>query len=213
MDMLKTIYRWCGLYLERRPWGVHLLYHAIRHYRLYELLEAIGVAFLFAFLLQSFIVQPFKIPSESMEPTLKVGDRIFVNKMAYLFHPPQPGDIVVFKTPRLIYDSRKPIYIKRVAGVEGDSVAIVGGRLYLDGRPPTHPALRQNTYTVRVEDVLTKRPKLYTSEEVPPGQAYLFGDNSPYSYDSRFWGGVPLKNIKGRAFFRWWPVDRIGWIE
>lgn len=211
--MLKTIYRWCGLYLEKRPWGVHWLYHAIRHYRLYEFLEAIGVAFLFAFLIQSFVVQPFKIPSESMEPTLKVGDRIFVNKMAYLFHAPRPGDIVVFKTPRIIYDSRKPIYIKRVAGVQGQSVAIVGGRLYLDGRPPAHPVLRQTAYTVRVEDVLTHRPKLYTSEEIPAGQAYLFGDNSPYSFDSRFWGGVPLRNIKGQAFFRWWPIERIGWIE
>lgn len=219
--MLKRIYHYATLFLERRPWGIRLLYHSIRHYKLYELMEALIVAFIFAMVIRSFFFQAFKIPSESMVPTLHVGDRLFVNKMVYYFHPPEVGDIVVFKTPPIIYDSHKPIYIKRVVGLPGDEVAIRvepsrgnrSGHLYNNGTRVAHPSILGIDYTVRVEDLKANRPKIFTMEEVPEGEIYVFGDNSAHSLDSRWWGGVPLKNVKGKAFLRWWPPNRFGLIE
>ena len=211
--MLRKVYYYIGRSLEKRPWGIRLLYHSIRHYRRYELLEALLVALVFAFVIRTFIFQPFKIPSESMDPTLQVGDRLFVNKMVYYFHPPRIGDIVVFKTPPIIYDPQKPIFIKRVVGLEGDEVSIRSNRLYINDLPSKYPAIRNNHYSVLVNDAFTERNIIYTSKKVPENEIYVFGDNSPYSYDSRCWGGVPLHNVKGKAVFRWWPPERIGWIE
>ena len=211
--MLRRIYRYATLFLEGRPWGIQLLYHSIRHYKLYEFLEALVVAFFFAMIIRTFFFQAFKIPSESMKPTLYVGDRLFVNKMVYYFHPPEIGDIVVFKTPPLIYNPRKPIYIKRVVGLGGDEVSIQQGRLYVNGKRVAHPSILRNLYTVRVEDYATNRAKFYTSEVVPESQIYLFGDNSAHSSDSRYWGPVPLKNVKGKAVLRWCPWGRFGLIE
>ena len=211
--MLRRIYHLIGLSLERRPWGIRLLYHSIRHYKIYELLEALVVALVFALVIRTFIFQPFKIPSESMDPTLQVGDRLFVNKMVYYFHPPRVGDIVVFKTPPIIYDRKKPIFIKRVVGLEGDEVSIQANKLYINGVPSEYPAIRDNDYTVLVTDAFTERSIIYSSKKVPEDEIYVFGDNSPYSYDSRCWGGVPLKNVKGKAVFRWWPPERFGWIK
>jgi len=219
--MLKRVYHYAALFLEKRPWGIQLLYHSIRHYKLYELMEALIVAFIFAMVIRTFFFQAFKIPSESMMPTLHVGDRLFVNKMVYYFRPPEVGEIVVFKTPPIIYDARKPIYIKRVTGLPGDEVAIRAdpnrrdgaGQLYINGKRVAHPAILGIDYTVRVEDLRTNRPKIYTVEKVPEGEIYVFGDNSAHSLDSRWWGGVPLENVKGKAFLRWWPPNRFGLIE
>lgn len=211
--MLKRVYHYTTLFLERRYWGIQLIYHSIRHYKLYEFMEALLVAFIFAMIIRTFFFQAFKIPSESMLPTLRVGDRLFVNKMVYYFRPPEIGEIAVFKTPPLIYDPRKPIYIKRVVGLGGDEVSIQNERIYVNGQRVAHPTILRTQYTVQVRDLANDRPKIYTSEKVPPGEVYMFGDNSPYSSDSRYWGGVPLKNIKGKALIRWWPWDRFGLIE
>ncbi len=211
--MLRKLYHRVSLVLEKRPWGIQVLYHSTRHYKLYEFIESLLVAFFFAALIKSCLLGTFMIPSESMVPALQVGDRLFVNKLAYLFHPPEVGDIIVFKTPSNIYDPRKPIYIKRVVGGPGDTVAIENGKLYVNGRLAAHPVIVENYYTNRVFDVDTQRPKYYTSETIPEKMVYGFGDNSANSMDSRYWGGIPLKNLKGKAVFRFWPPRRFGWLE
>ena len=225
--MLKRIYRYAGFFLEKRPWGIQLIYHSIRHYKLYEFMEALFVAFLFALVIRSFFFQAFKIPSESMVPTLLVGDRLFVNKMVYYFHPPEIGDVVVFKTPDVIHDPRKPIYIKRVVGGEEDTVSIRDvevdsrgqpfGRLYVNGERAAHPVILRTHYYVAVGQVgsngRVEEPKIYTSETVPPGDIYVFGDYSSSSLDSRYWGGVPESHVKGKAVLRGWPPNRCGLVE
>lgn len=211
--MLKRLYYHTGLVLERRPWGIQLLYHSIRHYKVYEFIEALLVALVFAVIIRSFFFQAFKIPSESMVPTLQVGDRLFVNKFVYYFRPPEIGDIVVFKTPPAIYEPRKPIYVKRVVGIDGDEVCIrPDGRLYVDGERVAHPSILSIDYSNRVVD-LSGRLKLFVCEDVPEDEVYVFGDNSRHSYDSRSWGGVPIENIKGKAVLRWWPPSRFGLLE
>jgi signal peptidase I len=230
--MLRKIYQYLFLWLERRPWGVQMLYHSIRHYKFYDFIETLIVAFVFAMVIRGFFLQAFKIPSGSMQPTLQIGDRLFVNKLVYFYRDPKIGEIVVFKTPKRIHEPRKPIYIKRVVGLSGDEVSIRSvrggkGNLYVNGERVTHPVIINNGYSVgvydfwKVKNPLTGEledrtiPKIYTSEIVPEGEVYVFGDNSANSLDSRYWKGVPINNnVKGKAFLRWWPWDsRLGLIE
>jgi len=172
-------------------------------------------ALLMYLVISSFIVRAYAIPSSSMYPTLQEGDRIFVNKFIYMLRGPYYGDIVVFKTPKIIYSPDKPEFVKRVVGLPGDEIEIrhpplsPWGHLLIDGLPPPKGnPVRDIEYTSRLNGTLFEGPKT-----VPPGEIYVFGDNSANSYDSRVWRGVPLENLRGKAFFRFWPPRRIGMLR
>ena len=153
-----------------------------------------------AFLVKTFVLQTFYIPSASMEPTLLVGDRVFVNKLAYNFHPIHRGDIVVFTLPP--GESAGPgidDLIKRVVGLPGDTIEAIGGRVYIDGRPLDEPYLPRGTITT-----------LLPRQKVKPGEYFLMGDNRTDSKDSRFFGTIAESRVVGRAFVRIWPLSRIG---
>ena len=136
-----------------------------------------------------------------MIPTLQIKDRLLVLKFVYWFRDPQIGDIIVFRTPDEIYDKTKPIYIKRVVGLPGDVVSIREGDLYVSGEKVTREPIGSIEYVNYFPGM--KEP--FVEARVPEGEVYVFGDNSPHSFDSRFWGGLPIENIKGKAFFRYWP--------
>lgn len=151
-------------------------------------------------------------------------DRILVNKMAYWFHQPRRGDIVVFKVPPAIYAKDKPIYIKRCVGQPGEQLGFDSdGHLMAGGKRvrepdffdmqryrPTVDALYSGTIPgITYTPVGSGQDSRIDSIHVPPGQIYVFGDNTNSSFDSRYWGGVPLDNVKGRAFFRYWPPSEM----
>ncbi|MBI3784055.1 MAG: signal peptidase I [Deltaproteobacteria bacterium] len=172
--------------------------------------EALAIALVLAFLIRSFGVQAFKIPSGSMLPTLEVGDHILVNKLAYGIHvpfvdaafftfgAPRRGEVVVFVYP---LDAEKD-YIKRVVGVPGDIVLIRNKHVYINGTLWNDPA----AYFADGEGVgQGNQPRdNYGPTEVPDGHLFVMGDNRDHSYDSRFWGFVDLKNVKGKAFLVYW---------
>ncbi|MEN9727862.1 MAG: signal peptidase [Pseudomonadota bacterium] len=190
--------------------------------------------FLVVLLLRSFLVEPFRIPSGSMIPTLLVGDFILVNKFTYglrvpvfntTFIPvgtPARGDVVVFRYPE---DPSTP-FIKRIVGLPGDQVAYRGKRVYLNGEPLDYSAngkyvgvksaalhtgadsLRESLGTDGHEIILTPQAPAYDAEfEVPAGQYFVLGDNRDNSRDSRYWGFVPDENLIGRAFLIWMNWD------
>ena len=166
-----------------------------------ENIESLLWAVALAFLIRTFIVAPFKIPSGSMRPTLIEGDRILVNKFIYRFQPPKRGDIVVFKYP---VDGKRP-FIKRLIGLGGEQIEIRDGRIIVNGQSAAdHPLiagihyLNQGEYG-QVQQVI----------DVPDGAYYVLGDNTASSHDSRFWGFVPKKNMIGRAMCIFWPPNRI----
>jgi len=173
-------------------------------------LESIITAFILALIIRSFIIEPFKIPSGSMEPTLKVGDKILVNKFIYgaripftnIFFPkirePQTGDIMVFIYPV----NPKKDFIKRVIAKGGDTVEIRNGNIYINGKLCNYPVIR---------DIYYYNVGPYGKDKiiVPEGHFYVLGDNSGNSKDSRFWGFVPEENRIGKAFLIWWPPHRI----
>ena len=159
------------------------------------------IGLVLAILIRVFIAEPRYIPSESMFPTLDIGDRLVVEKVSYYFTKPDPHDVVVFNPPpqlqMLGYDAHQA-FIKRVIAREGDIVAVNQGIVYVNGQP-----LR--------EDYILEPPN-YKLEpiEVPTGYLFVMGDNRNNSNDSHIWGFLPQENIIGRAVFRFWPLARIG---
>jgi signal peptidase I len=179
-----------------------------------EYAEAIVVALVLALLIRTFVVQAFKIPSGSMEPTLEIGDHILVNKFIYgikipfthlsfgAWTQPKRGEVIVFIYP---LEPEKD-FIKRVIGVPGDTVRIVNKKLFING------AEAQDPHAVYKEDTLlpgdAQKRDNFGPITVPPGKIFVLGDNRDRSLDSRFWGFVPLADVKGKAFIIYWSWDR-----
>jgi signal peptidase I len=177
--------------------------------------EAFVVAILLALFIRTFIVQAFKIPSGSMIPTLLIGDHILVNKFVYGVRlpyfgteilpvgKPRRGDVVVFIYPQ---DEEKD-FIKRVVGVEGDSVEVRDKHLYVNGEAVKDPY----AHFAEGEDGRLVSPRdNFGPFKVPPGYIFVMGDNRDRSYDSRFWGPVALDKVKGKAFIIYWSWDGAG---
>ncbi len=195
---------------------------------------------LVVFIVRSFIVEPFRIPSGSMMPTLVDGDFILVNKYDYGIRipvinkklidlgDPQRGDVVVFRYPKEPHID----YIKRIIGLPGDEIHYEDKRLYINGDPLTlnmvgeYPGwgdqdemkgalvLQENLGEIEHEILIDgrRRSQLGTFT-VPEGEYFVMGDNRDHSNDSRFWGTVPDENLIGRAFFIWMnfsSLDRVG---
>ncbi|NMG09707.1 signal peptidase I [Brasilonema sp. UFV-L1] len=168
-----------------------------------ENLILIAIALCLALLIRTFVAEPRYIPSDSMLPTLHKGDRLVVEKLSYLFHTPEFGDIVVFQPPEELQSrgyAKDQAFIKRIIGTPGKKVSIASGKVYIDGKPIQ-------------EDYIAEPPILPMEErQVPPNQFFVMGDNRNDSNDSRYWGFLPKENVIGRAVFRFWPFNRIGVI-
>lgn len=162
-----------------------------------EVAVLLALAFALAFGIKTFVVQPFYIPSGSMEHTLEISDRVLVNKFIYRLRSPKPGDIVVFEAP----ESTSTDYIKRIIAVEGQTVDVRDGVVYVDGRALREPYVNRET----PDD----NANMMQAVKVPPGHVWLMGDNRGNSTDSRVFGAQPASRILGKAFAIYWPVNRV----
>jgi signal peptidase I len=166
-----------------------------------ENLQIIAIALVLALLIRAFVAEPRFIPSDSMLPTLQVGDRLVVEKVSYRFRTPATGEIIVFDPPQQLqiqgYD-KDQAFIKRVIGTPGQTIQIQRGKVYLNGT-----ALEENYIA---------EPPAYNMEavRVPEDQLFVMGDNRNNSNDSHVWGFLPKQNIIGHACFRFWPLSRLG---
>lgn len=205
---------------ERRPFWKNRILNT-----LVEIAVLFIIALVIAIYTQAFVVKAYEIPSESMEPTLMVGDRILVDRASYHFRAPRRGEVIVFRfNPNdtanwtqgsngfircldllaemlnLAHQDSLP-FIKRVVGLPGDTVEVrMGGTVYINGEQ-----LEENY------QVILGGPE--GKWEVPPGTVMVMGDNRSNSNDSRRWGYVPYQAIIGRAVFIWWPLSRWGAIK
>jgi signal peptidase I len=187
-----------------------------------ELPGLIIIAFILALLIKSFLVQAFYIPSGSMEPTLKPGDRVLVVKVPYYFHDPRRGDIIVFEDPHPQAGTERGIvggffhwvvqglgvqhpdnedFIKRVIGLPGETVWAKGGNVFVNGVKLDEPYLTQQTQD-------------FPKTDVPEGELFVMGDNRGNSLDSRFsLGFIPLDKVIGKADIIIWPPSRFGLLH
>jgi signal peptidase I len=181
-----------------------------------EMFETVGTAVILALIIRSFIIQPFKIPTGSMEPTLKPGDRILVLRYAYglripftfkrfaKFNTPHTGDIFVFNYP----EETNRDFIKRCAATGGDTLEIRDGVLWLNNQPlkgePFNKVFYYNRGDYGLEGEVLK---------VPKDSYFALGDNSASSKDSRYWGFLDDKYLIGKAVLVYWPLDRIKMLK
>jgi signal peptidase I len=188
-----------------------------------ELPLLLGVAFVIAFLVKTFVAQAFFIPSESMVHTLEVGDRVLVSRMSYRLHDPRRGDIVVFTSPfetngsgddrsipsRIIHTVLESVglrqpstedFIKRVIALPGETIEGKSGNIYINGRQLVEPYLAEEP----AGD--------FPAKTIPDGHVWVMGDNRNRSSDSRVFGPIKKSKIVGRAILRIWPLNRLGFL-
>jgi signal peptidase I len=193
-----------------------------------EYLALMASALLLASLIRAFLGLAFWIPSESMEPTVQIGDRVVVSRMSYRLHEPRRGDIIVFQNPGWVAPPKQTVpirvlrglgefvgigqpreknYIKRIIGLPGETVEGRDGAVWIDDKPLAEGYLPS-----------TLRTDPFTKEKIPPGHYWVMGDNRPSSCDSRCFTDpngerakfVKIDAIVGRAFVRVWPLSRMG---
>jgi len=190
-----------------------------------EFFELIVETSIFVFFVITFVVQAFQIPTGSMEPTLLIGDFLLVNKMAYASSPRSPDkvflphksleryDIVVFKFP----DDLSKDFVKRVIALEGETIEIRDKQVYINDHPvpedykvhSDNQVYTENDY-YQYDDVIRDN---YGPQVVPPGYCFVMGDNRDNSMDSRYWGFLPMENIKGKPWLIYfsYEAERDAW--
>ena len=177
----------------------------------FEWLRALLYAAVLFFLLLQFVLGWYLVPTPSMEPTIRgagkdhPGDTVLVDKLTYRLRTPRRGEVVVFWP---LAASKHP-FVKRLAGLPGETIEIRDGRVLVNGIPVD---LVGGQGPLRYENL----PPYGTRERpvrIPADSYFFLGDNTEHSDDSRHWGFVPAKNIFGRALVVFWPLDRVGWIR
>lgn len=174
--------------------------------RFFSFLVVVIIVILAAWAIRTYVIEPFEIPSGSMETTIEVGDKVFAEKISYLFSSPEQGDIVVFSDPQV--PSR--ILIKRVIATAGQTVDLIDGVVYVDGvalnesytnGEPSYPLETASNVSISYP---------YT---IPENMIWVMGDNRTDSSDSRYFGPIKISSIVGKAFMTYWPLESIGLLE
>lgn len=162
-----------------------------------EFVLMVAAAFVLAFLIRTFVVEPYVVPSGSMIPTIEIADQVIVNKFVYRFRDPAYMDVVILDDPT----HETPMLIKRVIAVGGQTVDVKDGKVWVDGKALVEP------YTHGQENL---RGTVKLPITLPANTVWVMGDNRMYSKDSRFIGPQPYSAVHGQAIFTYWPVSRIG---
>ena len=189
--------------------------------RVVEWVVTIAVAVALVLAVKAWVVNPYRIPSPSMEPTLHCArpefgceggssDRVLANRFIYRFRDPRRGEIAVFHAPKLATrECTGGIFVKRVIGLPGDVWAERAGYTYINGRRLSEPYIQPDRRDMETRTLLDIPPS-GTLRRIPKDMYLMEGDNRAHSCDSRVWGLVPRSAIIGKVFFTYWPIGRIG---
>lgn len=190
-------------FLKKRP--------AAPKSRTRETIETFVIALALALGVRATVAEARFIPSESMLPTLEVGDRLIVEKVSKHFEPPHRGDIVVFNPPAGAGFPDHNALIKRVIGLPGDHLAVQDSKVWLNGKVLAESYTKESP-DYRMPDPDNPGAYFHDGREVvvPAGHVFVMGDNRNNSADSHVWGFLPIENIIGRAAVRFWPPARLG---
>ena len=175
---------------------------------LLEIVETLALTLIIFFVIQNFVAQPYKVQQQSMEQTLEPEQYVLVDKLTPRFDTYKRGDIVVFTPPAdWVQDNGTP-FIKRVIGVGGDTVEIADGHVQINGTTIDEPYLYTDEVTGEPQE--TRADDENAEWVIPEGEVFLMGDHRMNSADSRAFGPVPIENVIGRAWLRYWPLDTFG---
>ena len=180
---------------EPHSTGSHVLRWLLRALR--EIAETVIPAVVIALVINLFLAQATQVLGQSMEPNLHTAQRVVVEKVTYRFlHGPRRGDIVVIDLPE-----QTEMLIKRVVGLPGETIEVRGGEVYIEGE--------------RLEEPWMVKPGggNYGPQTIPPLHVFVIGDNRGASNDSRNFGPVPIEHVVGHAWFSYWPMEHVGFIE
>ncbi|HEY7848038.1 MAG TPA: signal peptidase I [Candidatus Limnocylindria bacterium] len=182
---------------------------------LLEIVETLVLTLVIYLLIHNFIAQPFEVEQDSMFPTILEHEYVLIDKLSPRFSEYDRGDIVVFQPPEGFEQGGVP-FIKRVIGLPGDRITLENGRVFVTP-PDGSPVRLTEPYVVMVEGdrapTLPRDAERTSEWTVPEGQYFVMGDNRPQSQDSRFFGPIERESIIGRAWLRYFPLDRIGLME
>ena len=175
---------------------------------LFEIVETLVLTLIIFLVIQTFVAQPYKVQQQSMEHTLEPDQYVLVDKLTPRFDPYKRGDIVVFSPPPDWAREDDTPFIKRVIGLGGETVEIRDGQVFIDGTELEEPYL----FAAAPDD--PTQPTTVPGDEhrwvIPDGELFLMGDHRSNSADSRMFGPVETKQVIGRAWLRYWPIDVFG---
>jgi signal peptidase I len=174
-----------------------------------DIIETVVIALSVFLIVYLFVMQPHQVNGQSMHPNFENGEYLLTDKISYRFNQPDRGDIVVFKAPDAAQCPQGAgcDFIKRIIALPGDVVEVRDDLILVNNMLLEEPYLPGDTST---------RPMAFTVNgpiTVPPNHYFVMGDNRPHSSDSRAWGPVPVSNIVGKVFFRYWPPSRVGTLS
>lgn len=180
---------------------------------LLEIVETLALTLIIFFVIQNFVAQPYKVKQQSMEHTLEPEQYVLVDKLTPRFDTYKRGDIVVFEPPEDWVQPERTPFIKRVIGVGGDSVEVRDdGLVYVNG-----VALDESSYLFAASQGDPPEPTTADPDlslwRIPAGELFLMGDHRGNSADSRQFGPVPVGQVVGRAWLRYWPIDTFGVLD
>ncbi len=166
------------------------------------------IAVVLALLIRAEVAEARRVPTPSMVPTVHPGDRLLAEKIIYRFTGPKRGDIIVFRPPFVEQETmlgqflgKEDDYLKRVIALPGETVQVTDGKVLINGEPLEEPY-------VAAAPVYEMAPVT-----VPEGKLFVLGDNRNDSFDSHAWGLLDMDSVYSRAFFRFWPLNRMGLVE
>lgn len=177
---------------------------------LFEVLETLVLTILIFFGIQTFVAQPFKVQQESMENTLLPDQYVLVDKLSPRWDPYSYGDIVVFQPPASLQAGQDIPFIKRVIGKAGDVVELKDGFVYVNGVKVVEPYIYKDDGGVAQQSYPAAGGA--TRWVVPDGELFLMGDHRENSADSRNFGPIEVAHVVGRAWLRYWPFDKLGFV-
>ncbi len=172
---------------------------------LFEVVETLVLTLVIFFVIQTFVAQPFQVEQDSMEHTLEPGQYVLVDKLTPRWDSYGRGNVVVFNPPAAWTENRTP-FIKRVIGLPGDTIEVKDdGLVYVNGTP------LDETYTFKNDKGIAE-PTISQGQTrwvVPDGDLFVMGDHRQASADSRVFGPIPISDVIGRAFLRYWPISAL----
>lgn len=168
-----------------------------------DLVETVVMAMAIFVIVYFFLVQPHQVTGSSMLPNFEDGEYILTDKVSYHFHHPQRGNVIVFKAPK----NEQKDFIKRIVAIPGEKIKLERGNIFIDGKKLEESYLPADMVTLP-KSLVTEGQEVL----IPLGEYFVMGDNRQHSSDSRDWGTVPEGLIIGKAWLRYWPINKISFI-